>query len=91
MPYPIPYPTPPTGPARKIGERPGRVLAVVGAALAILLMLAAVVLPLFGAGSLAVLKFGLWLLAGYAVLGAGVALTLTLRSGRQRRTVVPRP
>ncbi|MDF1794284.1 MAG: hypothetical protein P1U88_20395 [Thalassobaculaceae bacterium] len=80
------------GPVHRIGDRPGRILAVVGAALALMLMLAALVFPAFGTGSGSVLTFGLWLLAGYAVVGAAVALTVTLRASKShhRRPVVPR-
>lgn len=83
----MPYPMTPVAPTARIGERPGRILMIVGAALALVLMVAALILPALGAGAGAVLKLGLWLLAGYALVGAAVALTVTLRAAKTHRRI----
>ncbi len=66
-------------------DAPGMILLGIGAALALFGFTAAILMIQHGEPFLGMLKTGLWMLAAYAIIGAGVALVLTIRRGRTHR------
>ncbi|UUX51608.1 hypothetical protein NUH88_07890 [Nisaea acidiphila] len=70
--------------ARKT-DVPGMVLLAVGAMLALVTFFTAMLSIWQGAASDGVVQFGIRALAVYALVGAAVALFVTIRRGRTRR------